>query len=632
MDTPLPSVAFFMHDLSGGGVERMRLRLAAALAGRGHAVTLIVQSHRGALRSAVPASIELVDLATPRTWAAVGPLIAVLRERRPDILVSSLDHNNIAALCARIIVGGGTRVVICQHNALSVEATTDWRYRLVPVLYRVLARWADDIVAVSQGVANDLAASAGLHRSRINVIYNPVLNEPECEDTSTAPHPWLTNQSVPTFLFVGRLVPQKDPLLLLRAFALRLQVGNARLIILGEGPLAYSLQQECFNLGISDAVHFAGFVQRPGLWMEHAAALVLPSRYEGFGNVIVEALAHGTPVIATDCPYGPSEILAGGRFGWLVPVGDKARLAAAMADDPRGSFPKYKLKRRARDFSIDASTNRHQMLFDRIERRRARPVFGLTFSRLTATQISKHIVSHAPAGVVRSVVSQNLDMLRLMREQPAFAEASRTASIVCADGFPVAIYARLRGAASGPRVTGCDVFHAFAATAADHRKKTLVVAESGRTAGKLREWARARDLFGLWDAVVAPEKLLDDPEAQIALAIRIAEHAPDILVMTLGAPTSEIFLHRYRAILPPCWALCCGQAVRVELGLARRAPPIIERINMEWAWRLAHEPRRLAPRYFRDALAVGPLLLADFKEATMQRQKLSGPLGDQAGT
>jgi N-acetylglucosaminyldiphosphoundecaprenol N-acetyl-beta-D-mannosaminyltransferase len=147
----------------------------------------------------------------------------------------------------------------------------------------------------------------------------------------------------------------------------------------------------------------------------------------------------------------------------------------------------------------------------------------------------------------------------------------------------------------------------------------------------LREWFKARGLCGLWDAIVAPEGLLDDPERQVALAKRIAEWSPEVLVMTLGAPASEIFLFRYRTVLPPCWALCCGQAVRVEIGLAWRAPPIVERLNMEWAWRLVHEPRRLAPRYLRDALALPLLVLADLKEATALRHKLRCSLSDQAG-
>ncbi len=625
------SVAFFMHDLSGGGVERMRLRLAAGLAAHGHAVTLIVQSARGALLAEIPPGIDLVDLANPHTWSAVRPLAAVLRKRRPDILVSSLDHNNIAALCARILAGGTTRVVICQHNALSAEAATGWRYRAVPFLYRALARWADGIVAVSQGVADDLAKTAHLPRARINVIYNPITSDADSRRGAAPPHPWLANPAIPAFLFVGRLVAQKDPFLLLRAFALRLRAGDARLILLGEGPLLSALQRAASDLDIGHAVHFAGFVADPKPWMTHASALVLSSRHEGFGNVIVEAFFCGTPVIATDCPFGPGEILAGGRFGWLVPVGDAAALAAAMADNARASFSAARLLARAQGFSVAACVVRHQALFERILRRCRREVFGLSFSRLDAVGVGACMTRATPDHGVRLVVTPNVDHVRMLRVWPEFADACRAADIVCPDGFLVALYARLRGAGCGPRVTGCDIFHVLAENAIEHRRKVLVVAEGETTAAALRRWAHARDLGAVWGAVAAPPRLLDDAEGQQTLVQHVASFAPDILVMTLGAPVSEIFVDRHRSALPPCWALCCGQAVRVELGLAWRAPAWLGRVNLEWAWRLMHEPKRLAPRYLRDVLSAPVLVLSDLREAAQQRRDFDGNLGDQLG-
>jgi exopolysaccharide biosynthesis WecB/TagA/CpsF family protein len=613
------SVAFFMHDLSGGGVERMRLRLAAALAARGHAVTLIVQGASGALRNERPPGVALVDLDRRHSRDCVGPLAAWLRRHRPDILVSSLDHNNIAALCARALAGRATALVICQHNALSAEAALGWRYRVVPLLYRLLAPWADEIVAVSRGVADDLAAATGVPRAHMSVIHNPVAAE-LARDAPTPPHAWLADRAVPVFLFAGRLVRQKDPMLLLQAFALRLRTGAARLIVLGDGPLLADMRRACADLGLDQDVHFAGFVADPRAWMAHAAALVLSSRYEGFGNVIVEAMACGTPVIATDCPHGPGEILAGGRFGWLVPVGDAAALAAAMADDARASFPATRLMQRAQEFSIAACVARHEALFARVLRRRARTVFGLKFSRLDASGIVTRMIREPAAGAVRPVVTPNLDHVRLMRGRAEFAAACQAAAVVVPDGFPVALYARLRGAGGGARVTGNEIFHVLAARAAEHAKKILVVVESDATDTVLRQWVAARGLTACWTSLVAPVNLLDDATGQRVLAARIAGAAPDILVMTLGAPVSEIFVHRHRAILPPCWALCCGQAVRVELGLAWRAPMWAGRLNLEWAWRLAHEPRRLAPRYLRDAIAIPGLLLADFYGAASQSE------------
>jgi exopolysaccharide biosynthesis WecB/TagA/CpsF family protein len=417
----------------------------------------------------------------------------------------------------------------------------------------------------------------------------------------------------------------------LRAFALRLRAGAARLILLGEGPLLSALQQEAADLEISHAVHFAGFVANPRPWMTNASALVLSSRYEGFGNVIIEAFFCGTPVIATDCPFGPGEILAGGRFGWLVPVGDAAGMAAAMTDNARASFSPARLLSRAEAFSVTACVVRHQALFERILRRCRRRPFGLAFSQLDATSICARMLDVALDGNMRTVMPQNLDTLRLIRHRPEYAEASRAADITCADGFPVALYARLRGVGSGPRVTGCDIFHVLADSARKHRRRVLVVAEGPRTADALHRWADARDLGSLWHAVVAPPRLLDDPEGQQSLVQCVARCAPDILVMTLGAPASEIFVHRHRSSLRARWALCCGQAVRVELGLAWRAPAWLGRLNLEWAWRLMHEPKRLAPRYLRDALATPMLVMADLREAASQPRDFEGALGDQLG-
>jgi exopolysaccharide biosynthesis WecB/TagA/CpsF family protein len=596
--TGLPSIAFFMHDLSGGGVEHMRLRLAAAFVARGHSVTIIVQIARGALRQQVPPDVTLVELGRARTWRSIVPLARFLRAQRPNVLFSSLDHNNAAALCARILAGRGTKIVICQHNAVSAEAASGWKYRVVPMLYRILAPWADAIIAVSGGVADDLAAATGLSRGRISVISNPVVSDQHQVPTA-APHEWLDDAAaIPVFLFVGRLVTQKNPNLLLRAFALRLRGGPARLILCGEGPLRDSLHHHAVTLGIADCVYFAGYVADPRAWMSYATALVVPSSYEGFGNVIVEALSCGTPVIATDCPHGPAEILAGGRFGWLVAVGDEQGLAAAMADNVRACFPAGRLVLRASGFSLFACVARHQMLINRLLDAGRREIFGLVFSSRSAAEISDEILRIGRPDAMRLLISQNVDTVRLLRARSDYAAASAAAWLISADGFPIATYTRMRGAGTRGRVTGCEIFHLLASVS-DSSRRVLVVTESQATAECLRGWATERGLGSAWQATAAAAALLTDTAGQLRLAHDIAAFEPQILVMALGAPVSEIFLHRHAASLPPCWALCCGQAVRVELGLAKRAPQFWQSLNMEWAWRLMHEPTRLGPRYLR---------------------------------
>ena len=229
------AVAFYMHDLAGGGVERMRLVLFKALAARGILVTAVVSKLAGPLLSQIPSKVQVLNLHSKRTAADIVCLVRLLRKRQFDIIVSNLDHNNIALLFARMLAGPGTRIVISQHNALSAEARHGWRYRLVPWCYRLLWRYADAILAVSDGVAEDLSKTASIKRSAITTVYNPVVTADFAERAQgKAPHPWLADATIPVFVFVGRLTFQKDTETLLRAMAKRLHTAPARLIFVGK--------------------------------------------------------------------------------------------------------------------------------------------------------------------------------------------------------------------------------------------------------------------------------------------------------------------------------------------------------------------------------------------------------------
>ncbi len=363
----LRHLAVYMHDLSGGGVERMRLELIRVFLARGLAVTLVLHARAGALARQVPQGCRVVVLGGRRTAQDVPRLAWFLRRARPDVLLVSLDHNNIAAMLARRLAGGRTRLVICQHNALSAEAEhmRGWKYRAVPLLYRLLGGAADGIVAVSSGVADDLARTASIARHRITVIHNPVISG-DFVARAAAPldDPWLAADGAPALVWVGRLVAQKDPHTLLRAFAG--VAPPARLILLGEGELRPELERLVHSLGLAGRVRFAGFQANPLPWIREAHALVLSSRYEGLGNVLVEALGCGTPVISTDCPHGPREILEDGRHGALVPVGDAAALAAAMRAALAGGRDPAALRDRAAAFTAEHAAARHLELFARL--------------------------------------------------------------------------------------------------------------------------------------------------------------------------------------------------------------------------------------------------------------------------
>lgn len=358
--------AIYMNDLASGGAERMMLAMIPLLRQRGADVTLLLHTKKGELAPTLPDDLPVVSFETRRTLADIRPLAHYLRQARPDILLASLAHNNIAALLAKAIAGGPSRVIICQHNALSSEASpgATVKFRVVPLFYRWLAAFASGIVAVSRGVADDLATTCGIRRDRITVIYNPVMSASfNARVDAVDTHPWLEDGQTPVFITVGRLVPQKNHELLLEALALLREQAPARLLVLGQGPLRTQLASKARSLGVEAAVDFLGFRENPLPLIKRASALVLSSDYEGFGNVIVEALGCGTPVISTDCPFGPSEILADGRFGRLVPVRDARALADAMASPLRAHWSQEELRSRAEIFSVDAAVDRYMELF-----------------------------------------------------------------------------------------------------------------------------------------------------------------------------------------------------------------------------------------------------------------------------
>ena len=593
-------VALFMHDFAGDGVERMRLSLASALTDAACHVSIVVVNAAGPLTDKIPAGVRLVDLNCRRLIYAIPKLRRYLQNEKPDFLVSSLCHNNIAALCARAITRTDVRLIICQHNALSQEIGLGWKYRAIPLLYRVLAPRANGIVAVSHGVADDLAVTASISRNTITVIGNPVIRSVHPRQLPLPAHPWMNDRSIPVFVFAGRLVTQKNPMMLISAFVQHVATHRARLVVLGDGPLRGAMRQVVVRAGLDQDVHFAGFVPEPLHWIGHAHALLLTSDYEGFANVLVEALACGTPVIATNCPFGPSEILVGGQYGHLVPLNDAAAMARAMADDLRARFPAAGLRARAQDFTAQKAAADHIALFRRCVERPHKTIFGLALTAETAHDIAEQVLNENPTRT-KLVVTPNIDHVRLLHAQPPFRAACLSADTVCADGWPVAFYAALRGVAPRRRATGCDILHAVVGHNQVTTRRILAVVESRETSEALARWLFERRWTN-WAIEVAPRELASDAAAQVLLAARIRAAQPHILIMTLGAPTSETFVHQNTHVLPHCWAICVGQALRVEIGLTSRAPLCWRRAGLEWAWRCAHEPARLGPRYLRALL------------------------------
>lgn len=359
----LRRVALYVPDLSAGGAERVALNLLEALPAPDLRVTLLVNRLKGPLAADLPPGAEVVSLHASRTLAAFRPLARFLRRERPDCLVAFLSFNNILAVWANLIAGSPTRIVGTVHAPLSFEARThpSLHYRLVPLLYRVTLPMAAAVVAVSRGVGADLCKT--ICRSiGFTVIHNPVVTPRLLEMAQReVDHPWFAPGQDPVILGVGRLNDCKNPRLLVEAFARLPAATRVRLVLIGDGPLRSDLETLIAQRGLAGRAMLLGSDPNPWRYMARARLLVLSSRYEGFGNVLAEAMATGLPVVSVDCPYGPAEILAGGKWGRLVPAAADALSAAILAalDEPADADA---LRTRAAEFSTVLVAERYRTL------------------------------------------------------------------------------------------------------------------------------------------------------------------------------------------------------------------------------------------------------------------------------
>ncbi|ADJ27610.1 glycosyltransferase [Nitrosococcus watsonii] len=350
-------LALFLPSLHGGGAERIMLTLAGGFTERGLRVDLILANAEGPYLSQVPEAVRVVNLEASRVIKSLSGLMRYLRRERPHALLSALDHANLIALLAKWLASSKASCVVSVHSTLSIEQrhARAWRARLIPWLISRCYPRTNKVVAVSRGVAEDLLHMTGLAPEKVQVIHNPVVT-PDLlvQAQAPIPHVWLGAEQPPVILGVGRLTGAKDFPTLIRAFAQVREQRLARLIILGEGEERPKLEALIRTLNLQDEVALPGFVQNPYAYMSRAAVFVLSSAWEGFGNVLVEAMAVGTPVIATNCPSGPNEILCGETYGPLAQVGDDASMAEAIAHILAGRrLPASVLKARAADFGLE---------------------------------------------------------------------------------------------------------------------------------------------------------------------------------------------------------------------------------------------------------------------------------------
>ena len=354
--------AFYLPNLGGGGAQRVIVNLTRGFIKRGYEVDLVVAKAAGPLLEDVPEEARLVDLKSGSTFASLPRLVKYIKRERPAVMMSTISHCNVVAIIARWLSRSDMRLIVREANTLTFHEyrSLSFRERIVFYLMMLLYSRADIVVANSLDTASDLATHGITDEDRISVIHNPLVSDDLLEKQKRdIKHPWFKDPEIPLVLGVGRLHAQKDFETLIRAFGIVSENRAVRLLILGEGAEKDRLLDIVKELGLEDSIRFPGFVSNPHAFISRASVFALSSRSEGFGNVLVEALAAGTPVVSTDCPGGPAEILEHGAFGKLVPVGDIEAFADAILDTLDNPPDRNALIERAQDFSIDTITSRY---------------------------------------------------------------------------------------------------------------------------------------------------------------------------------------------------------------------------------------------------------------------------------
>ena len=374
------TIAFFLPSLEPGGTERNVVNLVNYIDKKRYAVSLVLGTAEGNFLKEINNDIPIINLHTRRSTTTFFKLVAYFKKTQPDIFISAFLRINVICIAAKIFSKAKTKIIITEHSVFSflpIISKTFWRGMFARFFMPSLCNWlypkADAIICVSKGIADDIIKTVS-RALKVTVIYNPVIVS-NIYQLAQEPidHSWFSadsNSKIPVITAVGRLVTCKDYPTLFKALKLVLKRQLCRLVILGEGPQKEALMQLADRMGISQNVAFLDFQQNPFRYMARGSVFVLASLQEGFGNVIIEAMACGASVVSTDCPVGPGEIIENMKNGILVPVGDEKSMASAIfkvLNDPVLAEQLSTAGReRAKFFSVAKNVGEYEKVFDEL--------------------------------------------------------------------------------------------------------------------------------------------------------------------------------------------------------------------------------------------------------------------------
>ncbi|MCW3848506.1 glycosyltransferase [Sphingomonas sp. LB-2] len=361
----MTDIALVLVAASGGGAERAMIGVMNSLVKTGLKIDVVVVRKTGPFLGEIDPAIRVVDLGAGKVRKMLLPLAGYVKREKPTLIVSALTATDPFVLIGKALFRWKSKVHISVQNAPTASAVSDdFYFRIWPRVIRWFYRFAESLNAISAGVGRDVERLTGKPEGSIAVIHNPVDIPRAAAMAAERPsHPWLADKTEPVLLAVGRLTMQKDFPTLLRAHAKLRATRPVRLVILGEGEDRVSLEALAGELGTAESVAMPGFDANPFAAMAAADVFVLSSRWEGFANVVAEALACGTRVVSTDCPSGPAEILENGRYGTLVPIQHVEALADAMGAAIDAPVDRDALRARANDFALERIAAQYDAMF-----------------------------------------------------------------------------------------------------------------------------------------------------------------------------------------------------------------------------------------------------------------------------
>lgn len=349
-------ITLISATLCVGGAEHIIVNLANGLNRLGYEIDVVLVRRKGFYLDSLDKGVQVIDLSKRHSIFALFPLIRYLQKAKPSSVFAIQGHINALAVTARLLARLKFRLVICESTTVSVNNKYQGSIMqtILSIVYPSILKMADLVIALSKGTSDDLIANYKISPHHIRVIFNPLdITRLVSLASNPVSQPSISPQNGPIIMALGRLNQAKDLPTLIHAFAKVREYVPAHLLIVGEGEERESIENLVLSLNLSNHVTMPGFVENPFAYLKQSSVYVLSSRYEGLPTTLLEALTLGTPSVATDCPSGPREILEGGRWGRLVPVGDVNAMALAIIDGLEGRIAKPPFELMEANFGIN---------------------------------------------------------------------------------------------------------------------------------------------------------------------------------------------------------------------------------------------------------------------------------------